>query len=215
MSTSKVATTRRRLQFSLRALLVLMFGAAVCCALVASGFRAKQRERAIVEKLRDAGVYVAYDWQEEESEEPHGPAWVRRILGDNFFSEVYQAIVFDLNHDDATLSEVAELASLKLLTVSAPRVTPAGFAHLARLRRLEDLTFRGKQIDDSCLLHFAQLDHVTDLLIQDTSVTDAGLAPVRHWALPHSATCAASAQFTGLCSSRLRSATRAWRTCTI
>ena len=175
---------RRWRQFSLKSLLFLTFIVAVACAWLAARREEKRREWATVESLRKNGVYIAYDWQEEKLKEPYGPAWLRRLLGDNFFSTALKAGVRGPQQADSALEQLARITSIRSLMVSdAPQLTAGGFAHLAALKQLEDLSFHGRTIDDACLRYLVALPSVRSLLIQDSSVTDAGLQPIERWPL--------------------------------
>jgi hypothetical protein len=89
---------RRWFQFSLRTLLIATLIVAIPCAWLGRKIAQKQREREAVEAIVKAGGIVCYDYQKpsfitgrtfKPTEEPYGPAFVRSLFGDNFFSEVY------------------------------------------------------------------------------------------------------------------------------
>jgi hypothetical protein len=83
---------RRRLQFELSGMLAAVFVASILLALLAQRLRFKERERTAVARLRNAGVIVMYDWEWGDNPHvPRGPQWLRRILGDDFFSNVEEA----------------------------------------------------------------------------------------------------------------------------
>ncbi|HUY90495.1 MAG TPA: hypothetical protein VMV10_17290 [Pirellulales bacterium] len=97
-----MATRRRWLQFSLRTFLVLLTALAVWLG-VASHRMREQREA--VKAIETLGGTVAYDWQYERltdevvfdrlpGKHPGAPAWLRRLVGDDFFQEVVGVAFF-------------------------------------------------------------------------------------------------------------------------
>ena len=92
--------------------------------------------------------------------EPPGPAWLRRVLGDDFFATVIGACVTtlaDMKHvgelsklrslgafgvpiTDADLERVGELSQLKSLNLSFTNITDAGLKNLKSLSQLEDFS---------------------------------------------------------------------------
>lgn len=100
---------RRRFQFSLRTLLVLLTALAIWLGFTVN--RAQVQKKA-VRAIEAAGGVVQYDWQPKlkpqsggtvsvayqashwtnvltpESGQPGGPAWLRRLIGDDYFQEV-------------------------------------------------------------------------------------------------------------------------------
>jgi len=74
---------RRWWSFSLRTLMIFMLVVGVGFGCFRWAWRAKLRERAAVKALEEKGASVSYDYQWDR-----GPAWVRRVLGDDWFAEV-------------------------------------------------------------------------------------------------------------------------------
>lgn len=87
-----MAGRRRWLQFSLRGFLVLLTALAVCLGIVLGRIRERREAVKAIEAL---GGQVLYDWQLDRyfvpkpapklAAEPGGRAWLRRIIGDDFF----------------------------------------------------------------------------------------------------------------------------------
>jgi hypothetical protein len=78
---------RRWFQFSLRTLFILVLIVATPCAWLGHKIAQKRREREFVEEIRNWGGIVTYDYQIARSK-PSGPAWLRSLLGENFFNDV-------------------------------------------------------------------------------------------------------------------------------
>ena len=82
----------RRFQFSLRTLLVAMLLLAVWLAVTTN--RVRDQRRAVA-ALMDLGWSVQYDWERRSTSEPHGPKWLRRIIGDDYFQKVVHVYFWD------------------------------------------------------------------------------------------------------------------------
>ena len=90
----------RKFQFSLRALLV---GIAALTALLAVVSNRAREQHEIVAALEARGWQVQYDWW--KSDEPSGPAWLRRIIGDDYFQRVIAVWVGEGDEVDAKRAE--------------------------------------------------------------------------------------------------------------
>jgi hypothetical protein len=138
---------RRWLQISLRTLLVVMALVAVA-ALAASWYEApfrRQRE-AMAAIERAGGSYQA---------SPAGPAWLRRLFGEDSFRNVTLVNVADCDEPAEYLDHVARLPALETLVVGGPDFTDE---HVQRLHGLTTLT---------------------GLVLDCTVVTDDGIAALR------------------------------------
>jgi hypothetical protein len=114
-------------QYSLRTLLVVMLLASIGMSWVAVRMRRAKLEREAVEAIRAAGGIVLYA---HEAAVPRnappdlpGPAWLRAIVGDDFFKKPYK--------------------------VSFEEATDAKLELVARLPRLRDLRLHGTEIHNS------------------------------------------------------------------
>jgi hypothetical protein len=133
MAMSTPSNRRRYLTFSLRTLFVLLTAFAVWLGVVVNRVR-EQREA--VAAIHALGGTVSYDWQPRLGKTQSGvaglyvrpparkrragPAWLRRLIGDDFFQEV---VAVGLHSSTAPEAEILQL-------------TP----HLRRLRRLDAIT---------------------------------------------------------------------------
>jgi len=108
--------TRRWLQFNLKSLLILVFVVALPCAWLAWKLDLKRRERAAVAEVKKLGGRVAYDWEDPFSEdEPPGPRWVRKLLGDDFFAHVVTVEIKEMKIDDSVFLHLKEFTDLEWL----------------------------------------------------------------------------------------------------
>jgi hypothetical protein len=84
---------RRWFQFSLRSLLIFTVLCAIGSALLTPRLQQAQRQKTAVEGILEEGGVVWYDY-EVNSEGNHiggaerpGPAWLHKMLGDDFFAD--------------------------------------------------------------------------------------------------------------------------------
>ncbi len=116
---------RRYLTFNLRTLLILLTGSAVWLGITVD--RAREQREA-VEAIESLGGYVVYDWQAPSgnAEQPTGPAWLRRTVGDDFFQDVFKAGFDSSRRPSDILKAIGHLKRLrKLNTVIIPYGTSA------------------------------------------------------------------------------------------
>ena len=153
---------RRCLQFRLRTLMMLTLLCAIGSAWVAQRMERSRQEREAVDAIRGIGGTVEYDYT---GAEPPGPAWLRRVLGDNFFSEVIGVQLpgdysLRLGFDGFGPSHGATDADLKCLS---------------KLPNLRSLGLRATNITDDGLKELIGLTHLERLDLQHTDTGDAGL----------------------------------------
>jgi hypothetical protein len=172
---------RRWYQFSLRTLLVVTAIVAVACGWLGSKIEQRRRQRdalATLAKLGDNAL-AAYDFQLNGSTEgPRGPAWLRSLLGENFFSEVVGAqvqLVQDAERADAGLACIGEFRKLETLTLLGTRVSERGAANLSRLTSLRLLGLGKTGLTDNLAACLRDMTKLEELDLWRTNVSDAGL----------------------------------------
>ena len=180
---------RRRLAFSLRALLILV--TVVCLVL---GFKVRQvrRQREAVQALAAEQVVMIWDYQVAGQTEPPGPMWLRRWLGDDFFAhvEMLNFTVFMMggpvsdNVDDRLLVHLRSLPHIKnILLDGCEKVTDRGLGHFASLHHLEELHLANTSVTGDSFDSLRNLDGLKVLMLDSTPVTDdslAKLAPLKN-----------------------------------
>ena len=77
---------------------------------------------------------------------------------------------------DAGLSQLSNLASLKILVLDGTNVEGPGLRHLLPLQHLEGLTFSSTPLSDDGLEYLAAIPNLKWLHLNDTNITDDGLA---------------------------------------
>jgi hypothetical protein len=178
--------------------LCLVFGGWFVANMVAAA-----RQKAAVEYIENLGAVVWFDYQFDASgreipeAEPPGPFWLRRILGDDFFTNVTKLHLRDLSDDkldcldafgrlewldltdtqvtDAGLAHVSGLIQLRTLNLRATRVGDAGLDNLRTLKKLQTLDLDGTDVGDAGLLQIAGLPQLRTLNLRGTKVTGEGV----------------------------------------
>lgn len=196
---------RRRFQFSLRALLVVVTLLVLCLGWEAD--RAAKQQRAVDMVLTHGGE-VLYEHQRTATDydpqiEPWAPRWLRDLVGEHHFITASEVHIPAYRYVDCwkdqrreppesvksvTEEEIAllgDLGSLHMLFLENVPVTDAGVRHLARLKSLAYLHLIGSQIADDALDTISRLTQLTHLTLGGkrgphpaavTRVTDDGLA---------------------------------------
>jgi hypothetical protein len=146
-----------------------------------------RRQREAVEGIVGLGGRVEYDYQPERTladlfkplpkapPQPTTPAWLRKLLGDDFFCEVVRVSCRFREYDDDDARHLKELTELRELWLDQSKVTGDGLAHLAGMTQLQWLSLGDTQITDNRLAHLKGMTKLTSLRLDHTEVTDAGL----------------------------------------
>lgn len=197
---------RRFSQFSVKALLLLVAAVAVACGWFTWKLDHKRRERAAVAEIQKIGGHVIYRWQQEATNAkamPPGPQWLRRRLGDDFFSDVVGIAVHGDSVTDEWLAHLEPISELTRAHFLGTRITNEGVRYLSRFKTLEEfnldstatdaglkwlndlpalkrLVLSGaRRVSDAGMTHLAGLSELEQLWLDGTSVTDAGLAHLK------------------------------------
>jgi hypothetical protein len=163
----KPARQRPFLQFSLRALLLLI---AVCAVSLGLAFhRAREQARAVA-AIRNAGGSVWYDFQEgpdvyspNVTGTSNVPSWLVDQFGVDLFHNVIAVSLSDSPTDDA-LEALDSLPKTQFLSLFAP-VKGKAIAHLSRLTELRLLAVWTWDITDDELSELTALRSLEDLRI--------------------------------------------------
>lgn len=163
-----VAVRRRRWQFSLRRVGVVV---AVLCAMLAVGVRFRERdreERRIAARLIALGAKVDAD--------PYGPRWLRRLLGENTPKHIIRIFCHDKAITDAYLAELRSLPALRELEIyNAPGVTDRGLEEIAAISTLENLIVVSTAISDRGVAGLEALTNLRHLWLP-AHISDAAIA---------------------------------------
>ncbi len=156
---------RRRFQFSIRSLLVLGVVVALPCSWLAVEMKNAREQKKTVAAIEKLGGNIEYDYESGQTQEPPGPAWLRRLLENDFFASVVQV---DLNGNlltDTGLKHIRGLKQLRALDLGgssfaldpANASTDAGLESLEGLGRLEFLNLDHAPTTDAGLTHLKGL----------------------------------------------------------
>jgi hypothetical protein len=119
-----------------------------------------------------------YDYQLNKDGDPVAdaappyPAWLRALLGDQFFGDVVAARAII---NDASLAYVKDLPRLRDLDLRGSVVTDEGLQHLRGLNDLEKLDLSFTPITDKGLGRLKHLTKLRSLSLISTEISDAGL----------------------------------------
>lgn len=166
-------------RFSLRTLLIAV---TVVAAVLGWKVNAVQnRRRTVAEIEKDKRCYVCYDYLDPATEPP-GPQWMRRFLGDDFFSDVKEVTIFsdklptNGQHDiDALVHHIATLSNLKTLQIDSGNLTDGQLEIITRLSKLQDLEVTSTRISTG-IAHACRLKHLTVLRLYESHTTDSDLS---------------------------------------
>ena len=181
---------RRWFQFSLRTLLIGVTVAA--CGLGWLGVRVKdaRKQAAAVTAVEKLGGFVCYDFQADSMGDgvsapgTPGPAWLRAILGDDFFRSVWLVTFAGTSITDAELQRLGDFEQLNWLILDGTLVSDAGLEHLKGLRQLKRLSLNNTSFDDERLEHLKEFTQLRVLELMGTEVTGRGVDNL-HQALPN------------------------------
>jgi hypothetical protein len=171
---------RRWFQFSLRTLMIGVTIAALACGWLVSKIERKRQEREAAEAIVKLGGFAFYDceWTTQGlnfSNRPRGPAWLRKLLGENFFSEFELVSLDKVQEAEAALGNLRGLTHVKFLTLSRINFTDADLEKLDELRDLQSLDLSETKVTDTGLVNLRGFTQLNSLELSRTNVTDAGL----------------------------------------
>jgi hypothetical protein len=126
---------RRKLRFSLKALMV---GIALCAAPMAVWrlyVMSYQAELRTITRIRALGEYKGQVYTE-----PRGQYLFRQLFGDRLSQRAVSVHLFSEEVDDGWIKEyLSGLRHVEILNINSPNVTDEGLSHLVDLKRLQRL----------------------------------------------------------------------------
>lgn len=171
-ASAKPRLKRRRLQFSLAALLLAVTIIGLWLGPIVNRVRHQQQ---VVAQVHALGGIVAYA-HERNGSEPGGPAWLRRWLGDDYFRSVWLIELQGTAANDDLVEQISRLPGVEHLGLTETQITDASLMHVARMQNLKALSVGFNPISNHGLTHLAPLDKLMFLNLDVTSVTDEGLS---------------------------------------
>ena len=177
---------RRRFQFSLRSLFVLVVAVAMPCSWFAVEMKRAREQRDVVDSITKLGASVQYDWQFDATgsflpnSQPSVPVWLRKLLGEDCFGEVYRVRLRNTTTTDTALEQIKGFTQLQELRLSSSNVTDNGLKHIEGLTQLKELWLGDTKVTDAGLVHLKGLTQLRELWLYGTNVTDVGMEHLKH-----------------------------------
>jgi hypothetical protein len=165
-------TRRRRFQFRLRTLLVVML-------VVSLGMGWVMKERLRIAERRETLMAAGFYWSISRTTQP---SWHRILYGEDL--PEFTSVMNGRDVADAELAHLQGLTRLQRLYVNGDAITDEGLAHLQGLSQLQWFYLVGDKITDEGLVHLKSLTQLQNLYLDNTQVTDAGVAKLQA-ALPN------------------------------
>jgi hypothetical protein len=184
MTTPQPDKPRRPLrwyQFSLRTLLVLVLLASVGMSWFAVRMQRARKQREVVAAIVEMGGRVTYDYDFDASgnrvlnPKPPGPAWLRKLLGDDFFANVTCVGLGEPETPPTGLEYVAGVPHVHGLHPDGTQVTDAGSTQIPGLTQPVDLHAETTSVNDAALEHLKGFTRLRRLYLVGPKVTDAAL----------------------------------------
>jgi hypothetical protein len=198
---------RHRLRISLRVLMLLILLLGIWLGWRVNKARA---QREAVAAVREFGGWVHYDYEFKNGpvsvprghaiwkpswgtltpgKSPSAPAWLRRMLGDEYFQEIAHVSLFvdivkgvahagpyNIGTADDVLAKLASQKGIRTLQIGGQEATNRGMAYVDDMTGLEELIiFPANEISDGGVAHLTGLPKLRVLFITNSQVTDAGL----------------------------------------
>lgn len=129
---------RWRFQFSIRSLLILTIAVAIPFSWLAMEMKRSKEQMKAVEALHELGGDIFFDSGQTPYKWPtfgtlpSGPAWLRNILGDDFFITVEVVNLDSAKLTDYDLKHLEGMKHLKQIYLSSTQVTDGGVAELQK-----------------------------------------------------------------------------------
>lgn len=180
-----------RFQFGIRTLLASVLACSTAFGWLAAEMKRARQQAETVQwiKSSDRRAALNYDWQRDaegdlrpwDEQQPPEPEWLRKVLGDDFFSAV-TVVAFHAKTMDAGLDHVSDLKQLRWLILNNCKITDAGLRNLRDLPGLERLQLMGANITDVGMEYLKGFAHLRELYLSCTQIRDAGIERLRGFA---------------------------------
>jgi hypothetical protein len=186
-----------RLRFSLRTLLLFVVMCAFLLAPVGIRMHRVRLQRQAVAFVLAQGGSVAYSyqspWDVEQAQPPFvvtfgaadertppGAWWLRKVLGDDYFTDVVAVSLAGCPVDDESLEFLDKLPQLRALDLGRTKVTSRGLRSLRHVPELETLWLTATDVDDRAATDIAKLTELKTIGVGWTSFTERGMLRFPH-----------------------------------
>lgn len=170
-------------QFSLRSLLILVTLFAFACSWFTVKMQQAKRQRETIEAIRKLGGLVIYGYTFDDAAPMvmttrDAPAWLRQLLGKDFFDTASQVELRECKDADAALTLVKELPHVRNLQAFYTQVSDAGLSNLGGLTQLTYLNLSNTKVGDAGVKHLESLRELRYLSLANTAVSDEGMKSI-------------------------------------
>jgi hypothetical protein len=181
---------RRRAQFELRTLMVLVLFVGTGLGLTGIHLQSTEKQRSAAAALKQIGAEVSYAGEEQPGLLTFtGRQYFQEPIALRFFGTLresdlaniealigLEALSLGKSLADDDLAHLLPLKRLCTLNLMGSRVTGRGLQHLPATSDLRTLNLCQAAVDDNGLEYVGQLRTLMDLSLNQTRITDAGLA---------------------------------------
>lgn len=177
----------RKFRISLRLALILFTLFAVWFGWLSN--RAYEQRTAVAEIIQAGGRIqyshrckpIQYDAWVTFHAEPPGPKFLRKMIGNDYFTSVIGIHLSDVpeTHIHEIVKMVGNLKKVRFLDLQNQPVTDNDLSHISNLKLLEQLLLDGSNVSDDGLRHLAHLDNLVELGLESTNISVVGLRNAR------------------------------------
>ena len=177
---------RRRLQFSLRTLLLFVVVASPALAWLGNWYQRAFKNWQVVAEARRVTAEIQSKGGHAEWSVHYGspgswryrPTWL-----ENLFEDPSVPYNYSVSFDDDDMVLLQGMSELKTLYLTVSKITDAGLVYLKELMKLQELSLAMTQVTDAGLVHLKGLTNLRVLHLNGTHVTDTGVKDLQQ-ALP-------------------------------
>jgi formylglycine-generating enzyme required for sulfatase activity len=161
-------TKLRWYQYSLKSLLVFTTIVGLAMGLVVVPVHWARQQWGAIQTLRDLGWVVTCD------PTPSGPAWARKVFGDEMFHDAV-AVDSPPGASDDEMEHLGHMPELERVYISGENVTDVGVSRLAGFPKLKIVCLSGTSVGDDGARQLERLENLEQLYLTQTKVTDEGV----------------------------------------
>ncbi len=155
-------------QYRLWHLFVLTAVVAIVMGVLVVPVNRARQQRAAIEALRELG------WVVTCHPTPSGPAWARKLFGDEMFLDAV-AVDSPPGAADDAMALLGYMPRLERAFISGEKVTDTGVRRLANLPKLKTVCLSGTSVGDEGVSHLGSLEDLEQLYLTHTQVTKEGV----------------------------------------
>jgi hypothetical protein len=172
--TARSVPRPRRLWFRYNLSTMLALVTVLCMVLGLWVQRAERQRRAVAAICSLKGV-IHYEDDELVTNTAPSIPWLRELLGNDYFADVYWVSLTDTQISNAGLDHLKGLPGLRVLYLNSMELSDQGLRGLKGLTELEVLYLSNTRVSDAGCEHLKGLAKLKILTLSDTRVTGAGL----------------------------------------